>query len=60
MCKVSDARKHHINFARDPMHSYFDDCKKNIIYPLYLHLIITLLSFISFEILLQILQNTRR
>ena len=43
-CNVSNAFGHHINFAQDPLHSYFDECQKNEIHLLYLlHFI-----FISF------------
>ena len=27
----------HVNFACDPLHSYFDECQKNEIHLLYLH-----------------------
>ena len=48
----------HINFAHDPLQSYFDECQKNEIYLLYLHFIVTsflFISCISCEILVQIL-----
>ena len=37
---------HHINFAWDPLRSYFDECQKNEIYLLYLHF--TLYFYIIF------------
>ena len=38
-CNVSEARRVHVNFARDPKYSWFHEPSKNWIYCLYLHFI---------------------
>ena len=45
----------HVNFARDPLHSYFDeyhDYQKHETHLLYLHLIFTSFLFIICEVLM--------
>ena len=44
-CKVSDAQRESINFARDLLGSYFHD-QKNEIHLLYLHFVFTSILFI--------------
>ena len=44
-CKVAP-EEHHINFARDPLCSYFHEPQKNEIHLLYLHFVFTSLLFI--------------
>ena len=34
-CKVSDAQGRHVNFARDPLRLYFDECQKSEIHIVY-------------------------
>ena len=40
----------HVNFARDPMRSYFDEPEKNKILLLYLHFVFTSFLFIICEV----------
>ena len=46
----------HVNFARDPLCSYFHEPPKNEIHLLYLHVDFTSFLFIICEILIKILQ----
>ena len=50
-CNASDAFEHHINFAQDPLHSYFDECQKKEIHLLYLLHIIFISFFFFFHYL---------
>ena len=42
----------HINFARDPLHSYFYEPQKNEIHLLYLYFVFTSFLFIIYGILI--------
>ena len=46
----------HVNFARDPLRSYFHEPQKNEIHLLYLHFDFISFLFIICEILIKILQ----
>ena len=51
-CKVSDD----LNFARDPLRSYFHEPQKNEIHLLYLHFVFTSFLFIICGIWVKILE----
>ena len=59
-CKVSAALGRHVNFARDPLHSYFDEPqKKKEIHFFYIYIFFTTILRIIFELSGAELQTTR-
>ena len=59
MCKVSDARRRHINFARDPLRSYFHEPQKNEIHLLYLHFVFKSFLFIICELFIFLFKSCK-
>ena len=52
--------RRHVNFAWDPLRSYFDEPQKNYIHVWYLHFVFISFLFIVCEFFIKILQNKRQ